>query len=580
MHTSAISSSEILTQLALILRNELFAGSPRMARFLRFVVEEALAGRASQLKEVVVGTRVFDRQPSYDPRIDPIVRVEARRLRLKLGAYYDGPGAADPVVLELPKGQYAPVARSREPAPMVASEITIAVLPFSNFTAGGEAQYFSDGLTEDLIHALTRIRGVRIVGWESAVQLRVQQENIATVRQRLGAGFALRGSVRMLGTLLRVTAHLIQTGDGQYLWSETFDRQMADIFAIQQEIAEAIADALNLRFTGESRTAAVRDVESYQLCLKGRFQARDRTSEGVRRSLVLFEQAIARDPQSALAHSGMADVLTLMAAYGFAETSDMMERAKRSAEMALRLDAKSGEAWASFAMIVVLYDWDWEGGRRAFRKSIELNPGNVTAHFWYASDYLSNLGRIEEARASLERAIQLDPLSSTILSCRAFFTFLQRDYERALVEYEGIAQQDPSFYRAHSSMGRTSISMGRYRDAARYLRHARSLAGEVPNILGALGEAYALDGDEAAAREALADLNAIAKQRPVPASCFAFIHMGLGEMDEAMTWLERGVNRHQPFVVNLGVNPAYDPVRGESRFQALLERIGLDLTVR
>jgi len=395
------------------------------------------------------------------------------------------------------------------------------------------------------------------------------------VRQRLGAGLALRGSVRMTESRLRVTAHLIQTSDGQYLWSETFDRQMADVFAIQQEIAEAIADALNLRFAGETRPASARDLESYQLYLKGRFHARDRTVEGLRRGLVLFEQAVAKDPQSALAHSGMADIYALLSAYGFAETSDSLAKAKTSVQRALELDDRLGEAWASLGMILVLYDWDWEGARRAFVRSIELNPGNLNCHFWYASDYLAYRGRLEEARASIDRAIQLDPLSFTLVIARAFLWYLGRDYDRALAEYSALSVADPSFYRTYSSIGRTLISKGLFQEAVAMLLKARSLAGDVPNILGALGQAYALCGNGPAARSTLGDLHAIAERRPVPASCFAFVHMGLGEIDEALTWLERGVTRHQAFVVGMAVNPAYDPVRKEARFHTLLQEMGL-----
>jgi TolB-like protein len=221
-----------------VLASGKFADSPRMKRFVRFTVEEALNGAAARLKEIVIGAEVFDRDPSYDPRFDPIVRVEARRLRAKLQAYYEREGKDDPVIVEFPKGRYSPVFRARcavrRALPARVDSSAIAVLPFANLGPEPDSGYFSNGLSEELIHALTRIPGLRVVVWHSG-----------SIRRQFDVAFVLRGSVRITGERLRITAQLIDTSNGRYLWSAIYDRQIHDVFAVQAEAAATIVAALN-----------------------------------------------------------------------------------------------------------------------------------------------------------------------------------------------------------------------------------------------------------------------------------------------------------------------------------------------
>lgn len=568
-------------QLACILRNERFAGSPRMARFLQFTVEECLAGRGSQLKEIIIGMKVFDRSTDYDPRLDPIVRVEARRLRRKLAEYYGAEGENDPIVIEFPKGGYAPTLRERKgevQEPNSEWEVTVAVLPFLSLDPGLESEYFSDGLSEELLHALTSIQGLGVVAWNSVAQLRHQQDEVSTIRERLGAAYMLRGSIRKTGNRLRITAQLVRTSDSHYIWSEAFDRQVEDVFAIQREIATSIASALNLRLrkgAGADQTAPVlQNLDAYQLCLKARFYARERTMEGLRRSLALHEQAVALDRSSVLAHSGLADTYALIAEYGFADGCDCMEKAKAAAEQALALDPTSAEAHASFALIMTLYDWEWSKADAAFRRSLELNPGYAYAHFWYGADYLANIGRSEEAHRAVEAALRLDPLSTVMHLGNGFLSVLDRDYEKAADIFAKVIKQDSSFYRGHACLARTQILMGRYSQAVESLQRSRVLAGDVPSVLGALGQAHALAGDTREAKRVLDVLLEMLNFRPVPSVAIAVVYMGLGENAEALTWLERGVARHQPSMAGLMIHPNYDPIRGESRYQRLIEIMG------
>ena len=268
--TPALDPEEIGAQVERVLASRLFTRSLRLCRFLRFSVEQTLAGKSAQLKEQIIGVEVFDRKADYDPRIDPIVRVEARRLRAKLKAYYNSPGRGDLIMIGLPKGAYLPFFKMRAAAPQEAAAVapvangsgrkSIVVLPFTNLLLGTDDDYFSDGLTEELIHLLTRVPNLRVVAWATASQLRGRERDLAGIRQQLHVGTMLRGSVRRTADRVRVTAQLIDSETGDYLWSETYDRRLENVFAIQEEMARAIVQALRLKLTTESASEAPRRV--------------------------------------------------------------------------------------------------------------------------------------------------------------------------------------------------------------------------------------------------------------------------------------------------------------------------------
>ncbi len=336
---------EVSAQLDKLIQSRHFARSGRMRRFLQFAVEHALAGTGDRIKEYSVGVEVFDRRSDYDPRTDPIVRVEARRLREKLRAYYKSEGQNDSVVIELPKGAYMPVFGSRAATssalPAENVQTAIAVLPFANLSPEAGDDYFSDGLTEELILLLTRVRELRVVAWYSASQFRGREQDLRAIREELKVGVVLRGSVRRTEARVRVMAQLIDTSSGAYLWSEGFDRSTRDVLAIQEEIARAIVGTLRLAldFAGV-RIAAPRklNVECYNLCLQARFHARGRISAGLRKSLECYQQAAEKDPGSSSAHAGLADTYSLLADYGVIHPKDVMPRAEASAQTALELD--------------------------------------------------------------------------------------------------------------------------------------------------------------------------------------------------------------------------------------------------
>jgi TolB-like protein/Tfp pilus assembly protein PilF len=576
-----IQHSAIRGQLEKILAHALFVRSERMGRFLRLAIDRTLEGRASELKEYLLGVEVFDRKASYDPRVDPIVRVEARRLRSKLQSYYEGDGRNDPIVFEFAAGSYVPRIRSKTEAPAVAPATipTVAVLPFANLSACSDHDYFSDGLTEELIHALTKVNGMRVVAWSSAARLRGVEQEVLEARRRLQAANVLTGSVRISGSQLRVRAQLIDTETGVYLWSETFDRQMQDVFAIQEEIARNIVRTLRIQLAGGPDKAPLASsptsVSSYDYYLKGRYHWHRRTPADLARSIQYFKAAIEADPASALAHAGLADAYTLDVEYGHTHPANGIPSAKAAALRAIELDPLLAEAYPSLALIRSHHDREWEESEALYRKAIALNPGYATAHLWLGGDCLALLGRLDEALEELETALELDPLSAITHEIRGFIHMLMRDYEEAIRCYREILEFDPSSFRAYAAIGRALGFQGNYTEALSMLEKARSMEDGVPSILAAMGQIFGLSGDRASAQGVLARLEALARERYISSTCLAVVHLGQGDKDRALDCLEHGCEQRELSLASIGVHPVYDQLRGEPRFQALIKRLRL-----
>jgi serine/threonine-protein kinase len=552
-----------------------------MARFLRLAVERSLAGKPDDLKEYAIGLEVFDRPASYDPRVDPIVRVEARRLRAKLQAYYDTDGRADTVRFEFHPGSYAPEFRFAGDAPpgsaRPGSTQGIAVLPFANLSPNPDDSYFSDGLTEELIHALTKFSGIRVVAWTSAMRMRGAEQDFAEVRRQLNVAHALTGSVRIAGPKLRVRAQFIDTATGVYLWSETFERQIEDVFAIQEEIAQAIVRTLHVQLAhGTESAVAARartSVNAYELYLKGRYHLHRRTPDEMRRALQYFEAAVRVDPYSAVAWAGVADAYALLTDYSILPPGEGVPKAKTAAGTALELDSGLADAYPALAWARSWHDWQWTDAEALYRRGIALNPGYSELHHWLGMDLLGVVGRLDEAVAEVDLALDLDPLSSIIHDSRALLSIFRHEYHDAIASGRRIVEADPAFYKSYTTMGRAWSLLGNYGEAIALLEKGRELAGDMNNILAALGEVRARSGDRDAARRALDQLTARSASAYVPANCFAILHLGLGEREAALDWIERGCDRRDLPLVSCNVHPLYDELRGEARFQNVLRRM-------
>ena len=557
-----------------------------MSRFLRFGVEHALAGTGDQVKEYLVGVDVFDRAKDYDPRVDPIVRVEARRLRQKLRSYYASTGKNDELIIDFPKGAYAAEfhwkssVKSTVPKPVTSTETSIAVLPFSNLTLGpapgGDEDYFSDGLTEELILHLTRTKGLRVVAWYSASKFRGREEDLSLIRQQLKVGVVLRGSVRRTESRVRVTVQLIDAATGAVLWADAFERGMRDMVAIQQEIAQSIVATLRPALGATTKPAVSPhklNPECYNLCLEGRFHANRRNAEALERSALCYQRAIEKDPQSASAHAGLADSYSLLADYGIVHPHQVMPRAESAARRALELDENSAEAFTSLAFIRSTFEWKWTEGEDLYRRAIVLNPSYSKAHHWFGTDVLAILGRVDEAEEEIQIAVRLDPLSLIVHQGIGYVQQLRRDYEASIESYRRLIDMDPMFYKAHASIGRALALMGRLDEAIQSFERALALGGGVPSTVAAMGQVLALAGKEKAARKCLKDLETMARTRYIPSSCFAILHMGLGETSKSLDWLEKSCDQHELSTTSIIFHPLWDPMRREPRFESMMRRV-------
>ncbi|MEZ5399410.1 MAG: hypothetical protein R2729_07050 [Bryobacteraceae bacterium] len=551
-----------------------------MSRFLQFTVDEALAGRGDTLKETAIGAAVFDRPADYDPRIDPIVRVEARRLRAKLDRYYSTAGAADPIRIDYKRGGYTPAFAPRsDSAPATPRGMkTIAVLPFSNLSPDPADAFFGDGLTQELIHALTRLPDLRVIAWSSMARLRDAGQSPAEIAAKLPVDAILEGSVRRAGNRVRITAGLIDAASSVYRWTGAYERELADLFAVQEELARSLATVLQVRLESQSGSAQASSpecVEAYSLYLRGRVEWNRRTEEGLRQSIVFYQRAAAKDPECAFAYAGLADAYSLLCDFGYEPPPKAMPLAREAALRALELNPTLAEAHVSLGYLLALHDWNWALGERHYRRAIELNPGYVTAHHWYGCDMLALLGRHDEARAEIETAVALSPLEPVIRETEAYMHLLARRFDEAERATRRLIHDAPGYYKAHTCLGRVLASRGEYGEAVEHLERGRGLAGGIPSLVAALCHVRGMKGDRSEAERLLAELESLAAHRHVSGVAFCLANAGLGRDDIALTWLEQACEQREPSVTHIGVHPAYDSLREHPRFRAQLRRIGL-----
>lgn len=589
---SAVASR---AQVARILESHHFAKAERLKRFLRFVTEETLKGLSTEIKETVIGIEVFDRHAAtFDPRMDPIVRVQAGRVRAKLAEYYAQEGANDRILVELPRGQYVPrfsvqsttsaralgLPANAEPAARQSN--TIAVLPFMNIGSDPGSGYFSDGLTEELINALARLPSIRITARRSAFAFKGTDRDIREIGRLLGAGKIVKGSVRKVDDRLSITVQLVNVADGYQLWSEKYDRTMNDVFALQEEIALAIRLALRgLLGEGSVQRAepSTRSVDALNQYLLGRFHWNKRDEAGFRAALAHFRNAIQIDPDYGRAHSGIADCYIMLAMSGAETPAVCMPSAEQAALRALEIDDRLVEAHTSLAVVRAGFHWDWSGSEIEFQRALESDASYATLHHWYSIYALAPLGRFDEAEDEIEWAERLDPTSLTINLGHAQTLYLVGDYPAAIAQCAKVLGIDGRYYRAYWWMGLAHSRLGNFEAARDALETARDRGrGDLAfraRILGALGHTFARWGKSDRAWAILDELAAMSESNYVDPFEIAHVHAGLGRMDAALDSLERAAADRSGWIVYCGIWPAFERLRSNQRFQALLNRMAL-----
>ena len=455
---------------------------------------------------------------------------------------------------------------------------SIAVLPFTNLSADKEQEYFCDGMAEEIINALSQIEDLRVVARTSAFFFRGKEMDIREIGRKLNVETVMEGSVRKAGNRLRITAQLVNVADGYHLWSERYDREIDDVFAIQDEISLAIVDKLKVKLLKEEKAKLVKrftdDQEAFNLYLKGRYFWNRRYEGGLQKGIECFHQAINKDPLYALAYAGIADCYVLLGHFGWLPPKEAYPRARVAAEKALEIDDTLAEAHTSMGWIHTFYDWDWVAAEDEFNRALELNPNYATGHEWYGVS-LAPMRRFDEGTVSVKRALELDPLSLMINSVYGLGLYWERRYDEALDQYRKTVEMDPNFSLVYLFLGWTYSAKGMWEEAIVASNKFMTLSQGNPFGVGTLGSVYAMSGQRYKALKMLDRLNELSQERYVSPFYRAIIYMGLGEKDQAFEYLEKAYLERESWMATLGTFPLLDSLRSDPRFTALLKKMGL-----
>jgi adenylate cyclase len=462
-----------------------------------------------------------------------------------------------------------------ETAPGSAPAKSVAVLPFVNMSADKNDEYLSDGMTEELINALARVPGLRVPGRTSCFAFKGKNEDdiFRKVGEQLHVNAVLEGSVRKAGDKLRITAQLINVADGYHLWSEDYDGDVRDIFTFQSNVAQRVVEALQIKLGVETARVLAKksteNPEAHRLYLLGRYEFGKYSEAGWTSSIRYYEEALKLDPNYALAYCGLADTYAYMGGV-MMPSKEAVLKEKEFAQKALELDPELPEAHLSLACALA-GAFDWRNAQIEFDRAIELNPNLAWAYEIYAW-FLGGLGRLDEAIAKDKKAIELDPLNSFFQAALAYFLYHARRYDDAIVQVKKTLELDPASTLAHHLLGCCRLWKGDTADAiAEFQRSKIMVTGAW--YQGLLGYAYAISGDRAKAEQMLRELEETAKRQYVNSTALADIHLGLGEKEKALDWLDKSYQDQESACWYLTVDPIYDSVRNEPRFQALVQKV-------
>jgi eukaryotic-like serine/threonine-protein kinase len=458
---------------------------------------------------------------------------------------------------------------------------SLAVLPFENVSRDAEHEYLSDGIAGSLINILATVPKLRVMAQSTVFRYKGRGIDPQAIGRELNVRAVLTGRIMQSGGSLRIGSELVDVATGTQLWGAQFDRQPGDIFAIQDEISNEISGKLRLKLTrAEKKRLGKRqteDAEAYRLYLKGRHHWNQWTEEGFYKAIEYFQQAVEKDPSYALAHAGVADAYVLLGWNSYLPAKDAFPKGKLASMAAMRLDAELGEAHTSLAAVLWLHTWQWQEAHVEFERSLALNPAYPTANHWYA-EYLMTMGRHAEAIARMKASQELDPLSLIISVAIGWAFYMGRRYEEAIEQLRRTVELDPNYPVTYWILGLLLRKMGCYEEAIVEGEKGVKLSGGSPLIRAALAQSFAAAGRSQEAVQILGDLTELAKQRYVAPYFFAGIHIGLGENDRAMEYLERAYAERSHWLIYLHIDPSMDGLRPDARFQELLRRIGLPLS--
>ncbi len=457
---------------------------------------------------------------------------------------------------------------------------SIAVLPLGNLSRDPEQEFFADGMTEELITDLSKIGALKVISRTSVMHYKGTQKTVPEIARELHVDAVIEGSVRRSGQRVRITAQLVHAATDTHLWAESYERDLRDVLALQDEVARAIASEIRVKLTPQeqARLMSARPVnpEAHELYLKGRYYWNKRTPETLKKSFEYFQQAIEKDPSYALAYAGLADAYLMLGAgeYAVLPPKEAFPKGESAAMKALELDSTLAEAHSTLGYSKDVFDWDWQGAEREFKQAIEFNPNYANAHHWYAG-HLTQMGRHAEAIAEARKAESLDPLSLIISADVAMEALAPAGmYDQAMQQCRKTLEMDPNFAVAHACLSRSYEHKGMHKEAIAEIQNAVNLSGGSLVWVAALGRAYALAGRRDEAIKILNELKARSKREFVPPAGFVGIYAALGDKDQAFAWLEKAYQERSDIIPALKL-PVFDPLRSDPRFQDLLRRVRL-----
>lgn len=612
--SSLPSPEAIRQQLQVILGSRQFVTAVRARRFLTHIVEETLAGRTDGIKELVLGIEVFDRPKDFDPKVDTIVRVEAGKLRKRLEEYYAEEGATAGLRIGVPKGSYIPqfqlrtqpivlempgqvsrqvgrryatgllalllvvagawgVWRYRAPAALV--NPSIGVLPFLNLSPDPANEYFTDGLTEELTDALSNAGGLRVAARTSAFMFKGKPADVHEIGAKLHVGYVVEGSVRKQGDQLKVTAQLIRTDDGYHVWSGSFERQLSDVFTVQQELAGSLVSALQVKLTGAQtrrlRKTHTANQQAFDLYLQGIHLMSSFAPDSLDRAERRLQESIAADPAYALSYVALAGVYIQGNIYGNRPARELAAKANAAVHKALALDSELAEAYVTLSTVNARHEYDWRAAERHLRHALELNPNSARAHYGLAHFVYAPQERWREALAESRLASELDPLSPMIAMSEPWLAVLEGRHEAAVGGFRRLAAANPLDIMAGGGLGLALAGKQEYPAALEVIEQVQRIAPSNQN-LAFVGFLHALVGNTAETRKIILQLQS---ERFVSPGVMRLLYAGLGNADEIFRYAEMSREHQESSLIFTRVGLGWDPFRKDPRYLKLLTEIGL-----
>ena len=616
--THEASPAAVRSERDRILASKIFSRSRRQSDFLDYVVDAALEGREDHLKEMTLGLDVFDRDDSFDPSIDSIVRVEASRLRSKLREYYDDEGQADAVRIDIPKGHYVPVFTLAAPEPAVAAPArkpylwmlgvgavllvlavsysyrtseesiasvspplapmaySLAVLPLRDWSSAPE-EYFSEAMTDALISSLAETRKLRVTSLTSVMRYNDTEIPLPEIARSLDVAYLVEGSVMRDDNLVRITAQLIAAGSDTHVWSETYDRPAENLMAVQREVADEIAEQISTELIPSAPgRAQLRNPAAYEAYLKGRYFYNQFTADGYRRSMVHFQEAIEIEPDYAEAYAGLASCHCLLAGHGLELESPVvaLPESRSLAMKALSLNPDLAEPIAFLGIIDFKYGWDLESAEMMLSRAIEINPSLFQAYIWH-SQILEAQRRHEDAVERARYAKRINPLSLAASMNLGWQLYQAGYYIEANAEIDRLIAFNDSFWGGHWAKGHLYRHRERYQDAIDEFQRAAALGGGHTLPVSALGYTLGIAGRIDEASQVASELEALSKNTYVSPFHIATVYAGLNDPDRMYEWLERSYDVRARSLAWLHVMREMQAYHDDDRFRNLLDRIGV-----